>query len=223
MKKPHEPLQLSAMLLTTTTTQDSVPTPELQQRLIGRLPGRYMDRPSAQHAPILNESDNADAVPSSDENDDDEPLRPRHDVAHVAEYPMRSSRSGLKRHGDRGATSALGLERSGGGGASAMLVMDDECPHDTFSAGLPGGIQLAQLLDPRNVHEAMVAPDAHKWKDAMGKEMANLTAHDVYELVPRKPGMRTLRLGWVLHREFKNGVFEKNEARLVVRRNHQRP
>ena len=208
------------MLLTTTTTQDSVPTPELRQRLIGRLPRRYM--PSAQHAPILNESDNADTVPSSDENDDDEPLRPRHDVAHVAEYPMRSSRSGLKRHGDRGA-SALGLKRSGGGGAGAVLVMDDERLPDAFSAGLPGGIHLAQLLDPRNVHEAMVAPDAHKWKDAMGKEMANLKAHDVYELVPREPGMRTLRLGWVLHRKFKNGVFEKNEARLVARGNHQRP
>ena len=57
----------------------------------------------------------------------------------------------------------------------------------------------------------------------MGKEMANLKAHDVYELVPRKPGMRTLRLGWVLHCKFKNGVFEKNKARLVARGNPQRP
>ena len=137
-----------------------------------------MDRPSAQYAPILNESDNADTVPSSDENDNDEPLRPRHDVAHVADYPMRSSQSSLKRDGDRGA-SALGLKRSGGGGAGAVLVMDDECPPDAFSAGLPGGIQLAQLLDPRNVREATAAPDAHKWKDATGKGMANLKAHDV--------------------------------------------
>jgi hypothetical protein len=69
----------------------------------------------------------------------------------------------------------------------------------------------------------MAAPDADKWKDVMGREIANLKAHDVYELVPRKPGMRTLRLGWVLHRKFKNGVFEKNKARLVARGNHQRP
>ena len=58
----------------------------------------------------------------------------------------------------------------------------------------------------------MAAPDADEWVVTMGKEMANLKAHDVYELVPRKPRMRTLRLGWVLHRKFKNGVFEKNKA-----------
>ena len=46
----------------------------------------------------------------------------------------------------------------------------------------------------------------------MGKEMANLKAHNVYELVPRKPGMRTLQLRWVLHCKFKNSVFEKNKA-----------
>ena len=62
------------------------------------------------------------------------------------------------------------------------------------------------------MHEAMAAPDANQWKDAMGKEMANLKAHDVYELVPHMPGMRTLQLGWVLHCKFKNGVFEKNKA-----------
>ena len=87
VKKPHEPLQLSAPPPLTMTTQDPVPTPKLQQHFIVRLPGRYMCRPSAQHAPILNESDTADTVPSSDENDDDEPPRPRHNVAHVADYP----------------------------------------------------------------------------------------------------------------------------------------
>ena len=57
----------------------------------------------------------------------------------------------------------------------------------------------------------------------MDREMKNLESHDVYDLVPRAPGMRTLRLGWVLHRKFKNGTFEKNKARLVARGNHQRP
>jgi hypothetical protein len=33
----------------------------------------------------------------------------------------------------------------------------------------------------------------------------------------------SLRLGWVLHRKFKTGVFEKNKARLVALGNHQRP
>jgi len=57
----------------------------------------------------------------------------------------------------------------------------------------------------------------------MDREMQNLKSHDVYDLVPRHPGMRTLRLGWVLHRKFQNGVFDKNKARLVARGNHQRP
>jgi len=57
----------------------------------------------------------------------------------------------------------------------------------------------------------------------MDQEMQNLKAHDVYELVPHKSNMHTLRMGWVLHRKFKNGVFEKNKGRLVARGNHQRP
>jgi hypothetical protein len=40
-----------------------------------------------------------------------------------------------------------------------------------FSAGLPGGIQLSQLPDPRNVRDAMAAPDAVGWRDAMDQEM----------------------------------------------------
>jgi len=46
----------------------------------------------------------------------------------------------------------------------------------------------------------------------MDHEMDNLKSHDVYELVPRTRGMRTLRLGCVLHRKFKNGAFEKNRS-----------
>ena len=57
----------------------------------------------------------------------------------------------------------------------------------------------------------------------MDREMQNLKSHDVYELMPRTSGMRTLRLGWVLHRKFKNGVFDKIKGRLVTRGNHQRP
>ena len=56
----------------------------------------------------------------------------------------------------------------------------------------------------------------------MHREMMNLESQDVYKLVPRVSSMRTLKLGWVLRQEFKNGVFEKNKARLVTRDNHQR-
>ena len=82
---------------------------------------------------------------------------------------------------------------------------------------------LSQLPDPRSLREALAAPDADDWRDAMDREMENLRAHDVYELVPRASGARTIRLGWVLHRKFKNGTFDKNKARLVARGNHQRP
>jgi hypothetical protein len=93
----------------------------------------------------------------------------------------------------------------------------------TFTAGLPGGIQLTNLPDPQSMHEAMAAPDADGWREAMDREMENLCSHNVYELVPRTPGMCTLRLGWVLHRKFKNGTFDKNKARIVACGNHQRP
>ena len=63
----------------------------------------------------------------------------------------------------------------------------------------------------------MASPDAGGWKDAMDQEMANIKLHDVYELVPRMDGMRTLKLGCVFHRTFQNGVFVKNKARLGAR------
>jgi hypothetical protein len=88
-----------------------------------------------------------------------------------------------------------------------------------FSVVLPGGIQLSQLADPRNVREAMAAPEADCWKEAMDQEMANLKSYEVYELIPRAKGMRTLRLGWVLHRKFKNGLSGKHKEK--TRRNRQ--
>ena len=57
----------------------------------------------------------------------------------------------------------------------------------------------------------------------MDREMEGLKSHDVYELVPRTNGMRTLKLGWVLHQKFKNRLFERNKGRLVARGNHQHP
>jgi hypothetical protein len=55
----------------------------------------------------------------------------------------------------------------------------------------------------------------------MDREMENLRSRDVYGLVPRMPGMRTLCLSWALHRKFKNSTFEKNKARLVAQGDHQ--
>ena len=55
----------------------------------------------------------------------------------------------------------------------------------------------------------------------MHGEMENHKSHDVYELVPRTNDMHTLKLGWVLYRKFKIGLFERNKGRLVARGNHQ--
>ena len=206
-KQPHEHLQ--QLMTMTMMTQDPTPTPEPQQRLTVRLPRCYMDHQSAQQAPIPDESKSADILTSS--NEDDNPPQPRFNVSHVPDYPLKTTCLGFKHNGGRGADIS-GLKCNGGGGASTMLVIHDDYPPVVFSAGLPDGIQLAQLPDPQNVCEAMAAPDADKWVVAMGKEMANLKAHDIYELVPRKPGMHTLQLGWVLHCKFKNSVFEKNKA-----------
>ena len=66
-------------------------------------------------------------------------------------------------------------------------------------------------------------PDADGWKDAMDREMQNLSSHVVYELVPCMSSVRMLTLGWVLHWKFRNGVFKKNKGRTAARGNHQRP
>ena len=57
----------------------------------------------------------------------------------------------------------------------------------------------------------------------MDKDVQDFISHDIYEIVPHMPGMRTVRIGGVLHWKFKNGIFEKNKARLVTRENHQEP
>ena len=56
-----------------------------------------------------------------------------------------------------------------------------------FSAGLPGGIQLSQSPNLRNMQEAV--------REAMYWEMENLRSHDVYELVLRARGMHA-HLEW---------------------------
>ena len=72
------------------------------------------------------------------------------------------------------------------------------------------------------LHEAMAAPDAGGWNDAVDREMNNFASYDAHELVPPALGMRTL-CWMVLHRKCKNGSFEKNKARLVTRRDQQCP
>jgi hypothetical protein len=87
--------------------------------------------------------------PAHSESDDDAPLtqRPTHDVTHV---PLRSA-----------------LKRAGQGGGTRLVVDDAGYPPVAFSAGLPGGIQLSELPDPRNVHKALLLPGTQLSKDEM--------------------------------------------------------
>jgi len=167
---PAQPLEPPALQV---ATPDDAATPSPHPRITIRLPGRLMTQPRT------DDDDSDDSGPGGESDGLDGSVHPVHNVSHVPDYPARLLRSGLRRDG-------------GGGGGTALL---SSCPPFAFSAGLPGGIQLSQLPDPRNVREAMAAPDADCWKEAMDKEMSNLKSHDVYELVPRTKGMHTLRLG----------------------------
>jgi len=42
---------------------------------------------------------------------------------------------------------------------------------------------------------------------AIDQEIDSLHSHDIYDLIPRIPDIRILRLGCALHRKFKNGVL----------------
>ena len=53
----------------------------------------------------------------------------------------------------------------------------------------------------------MASPNAGGWKDVVDQETANFKSHNIYELVPRTNGMRTLKLADVFHRQFKHCVF----------------
>jgi hypothetical protein len=92
------------------------------------------------------------------------------------------------------------------GSGDAMPTLDDEFV--AFSTGLPNDIYRSCQI-PGVYARQWRPPDADGWKDAMDREMDNLRLRDVYDLMPRVPGIRTLRLGWVLHRRFRNGFLRR--------------
>ena len=114
--------------------------------------------PTTARGESSNTNDPIEDDDSSTDEGADTPIRPRHDVSYVHDFPARSTRSGFMRDG-----------RVRGG---AMLVLDDDTHSPiAFSAGLPGDVQLSQLPDPRSVREAIAAPDAEGWRDATDREM----------------------------------------------------
>ena len=79
--------------------------------------------------------------------------------------------------------------------ASYVGVVVAPCLPIAFSSHFQPVYPAVSSSGPPNVREAMAAPDADQWKGAMGREMENFKSHDVYELVSRTNGMRTLELG----------------------------
>ena len=66
--------------------------------------------------------------------------------------------------------------------------------------------------------EAMAAPDAAKWKEAINKEIQSLEQNKTWRLVPLPPHKRALTSRWLMkvkHRA--DGSIERHKARLVVR------
>ena len=145
------------------------------------------------NTPVASVADESSDSGSSDNH-------PMHDIAHVPNFPKQSLCSGHT-HSEPGG---------------------DMCDV-AFLARLPSGVELSQMPDPHSVHEAMAASNATGWVDTMDCKMDNLCTRDVYELVLCTSGMRTIRLGWVPHRKFKNSTFDKNKVCLVACGNHQRP
>ena len=75
-----------------------------------------------------------------------------------------------------------------------------------------------QPEDPRTYREAITGPDKEHWDKAMAEEFQSLNDHDVWEVVKRPKGRRTITSKWVYRIKYKSdGSVERYKARLVAR------
>lgn len=89
-----------------------------------------------------------------------------------------------------------------------------------------GGANLALTLndEPMNFKDAMSSPEWHRWKLAMDEELDALSKNHTWELVPREPGMKTIKNKWVYKIKLApNGEIDRFKARLVAKGYSQRP
>jgi hypothetical protein len=78
--------------------------------------------------------------------------------------------------------------------------------------------------DPATLAEALLRPDAEKWREAADEEMSQLKKLGVFEIVEKPPGVRPLASKWVLLRKRNaDGSIERYRARWVVKGFGQRP
>ena len=89
----------------------------------------------------------------------------------------------------------------GGAGSAKLATGDASYPPITFSAGLTAARSPQCARDDG-------------WNGSNGQGRQSFTSHDICELVPHVPGIRTQNLN--------NGIFEKNKA-IVITRSNQEP
>ena len=82
----------------------------------------------------------------------------------------------------------------------------------------------SSLGEPLTLEEALAAPDADQWRQAMDEEMASLMANKTWELSALPPGSKAIPCKWVykIKRDSKGNV-ERYKARLVAKGFAQRP
>ena len=105
---------------------------------MGRLAAQSPDRPVDVESNASYSLDSDDMVPT----------HPVHDVSYVPSYPVKTTCSGLMHGGGQGGASAMLVLTTPTDDAVTRPPEDPIHPPIAFSAGLPGGIQLAHLLDP---------------------------------------------------------------------------
>ena len=113
----------------------------------------------------------------------------RHDISFMPTHRLKSTQPGLGRNG-------------------GVVLVAQTSPQGMLIILLSHSQQNSRLPDPRNVHEMMDG-----WEHGQG--MQSFTSHDICELVPHVPGIRTQNLN--------NGIFEKNKAILITRSNQEEP
>lgn len=91
-----------------------------------------------------------------------------------------------------------------------LAMSEDECALKTVSSG--------RIFEPRTYEEAMTCPDAAQWQKAIDAELEELLNQKTWEdQLQCPPGTVPIGCRWLFTVKYKNGVFERYKARLVVK------
>ncbi|MBW0479628.1 hypothetical protein O181_019343 [Austropuccinia psidii MF-1] len=116
------------------------------------------------------------------------------------------------------------------------LLASVKQPNDTFGErGLPtfsngperaiASLPLAKDISiPENLKQALAGPDRHRWEQACLDELQQMKKRGVWQAIEKTPAMKTIGHCWVFDTKIgESGNVEKFKARLVARRDRQRP